>query len=322
MKNKTVDVIIPAYRPDERFNSLIEKLSQQTLLPQRILVMNTERSLWEQAPVCRAAFEAGHTAGGVPLTLVHLPQAEFDHGGTRDRAAAMSQADVLLFMTQDAVPADEYLIERLTAQLGENAGGEVAAAYARQLPAKDCSLLERCTRSYNYGEKSRVKSIGDLPELGIKTYFCSNVCAAYVRSVYEKLGGFEKQTIFNEDMIFAAKLIKAGYRIAYAADAQVVHSHNYSGKEQFKRNFDLAVSQAEHPEIFAEVPSEKEGIRLVKSTAAFLCRRGRIDLLPKLVWQSGCKYLGYFFGRRYRVLPKRVVLACSMNRKYWKNKVF
>lgn len=45
MKNKTVDVIIPAYRPDERFNSLIEKLSQQTLLPQRILVMNTELSL-------------------------------------------------------------------------------------------------------------------------------------------------------------------------------------------------------------------------------------------------------------------------------------
>ena len=138
MDKRTVEVIIPAYRPDERFNSLIEKLSQQTHLPQRILVMNTEESLWKQAPVCRAAFEAGHTAGGVQLTLVHLPQEEFDHGGTRDRAAAMSQADVLLFMTQDAVPEDEYLIERMLAQLGDDTGGSVAAVYARQLPAKDC----------------------------------------------------------------------------------------------------------------------------------------------------------------------------------------
>lgn len=322
MDNRTVEVIIPAYRPDERFNSLIEKLSQQTHLPQRILVMNTGESLWKQAPVCRAAFEAGHTAGGVQLALVHLPQEEFDHGGTRNRAAEMSQADVLLFMTQDAVPTDEYLIERLLEQLGDNTGGAVAAAYARQLPAKGCSLLERYTRSFNYGEKSRIKSLQDLPELGIKTYFCSNVCAAYVRSVYEAMGGFDRQTIFNEDMIFAAKLVKAGYKIAYAAEAQVVHSHNYSGKEQFRRNFDLAVSQADHPEIFAEIPSEKEGIRLVKSTAAFLCRRGRIDLLPKLLWQSGCKYLGYFFGSHYRVLPRRVVIAFSLNRKYWKNKVF
>lgn len=136
------------------------------------------------------------------------------------------------------------------------------------------------------------------------------------------MGGFEKQTIFNEDMIFAAKLIKAGYKIAYAADARVVHSHNYTGKQQFKRNFDLAVSQADHPEIFADVRSEKEGVRLVKSTAAYLCRHGRPYLLPKLIWQSGCKYLGYFLGSRYRALPKRVVTACSMNRKYWKNKVF
>lgn len=322
MDNRTVDVIIPTCRPDRRFDKLIEMLAGQTHLPQRILVMNTEKSLWEQAPVRKADFQAGHTASGVQLSVVHLPESEFDHGGTRDRAAAMSQADVLLFMTQDAVPADEYLIERMLEKLESNAAGAVAAVYARQLPAKDCNFLERYTRSFNYGKESMVKSVKDLPHLGIKTYFCSNVCAAYVRSVYEAKGGFEKRTIFNEDMIFAAKLIQSGYKVAYAADAKVVHSHNYSGMQQFKRNFDMAVSQTEHPEIFAEIRSEKEGIRLVKSSAVFLCRHGRVDLLPRLVWQSGCKYLGYFFGSHYRYLPKCIVRACSMNRKYWKNKVF
>lgn len=77
-------------------------------------------------------------------------------------------------------------------------------------------------------------------------------------------------TIFNEDMIFAAGMIQKGYSLAYCADARVIHSHNYSGLEQLHRNFDLAVSQADHPEIFQNVPSEKEGMRLVIDTARYL----------------------------------------------------
>lgn len=65
----------------------------------------------------------------------------------------------------------------------------------------------------------------------------------YRRSIYEKLGGFVKHTIFNEDMIFAGKLIQEGYAIAYVAEARVVHSHNYTNRQQLHRNFDLAVSR-------------------------------------------------------------------------------
>lgn len=318
MKIQTVDVMIPTHRPDGRFERLIEKLIHQTVKPMQILVMNTEESAWVLSSAAEAAFARGYAQNGVRLHVCHIPAAEFDHGGTRARAAAMSEADVILFFTQDAVPHDEYVVENLLRCLKEGA----AAAYARQLPQKDCSLLERYTRSFNYGEKSRVKSAADIPELGIKTYMCSNVCAAYVREVYEKLGGFEKKAIFNEDMIFAARLIKAGYRVAYAADACVLHSHNYSGRQQFQRNFDLAVSQADHPEIFADVPSEGEGIRLVKSTAAYLKEQGRMDLLPALIWQSACKYAGYLLGKQYRRLPAGFVRMCSMNKNYWKNKLF
>ena len=67
-------------------------------------------------------------------------------------------------------------------------------------------------------------------------------------------------------------MIQKGYSVVYAADARVYHSHNYSGRQQFHRNFDLGVSQAEHPEIFEGVPSEGEGIRLVKRSLGYLIR--------------------------------------------------
>ena len=307
----TVEVLIPVYKPGEELHQLLQKLRQQTYAPSRIRLLVTASA----AGFLKVAAMYGDDEETIPVVYTHIELDQFDHGGTRHRGASLSEADILLFMTQDAVPENESLIENLVRAL-ENE--QVAAAYARQLPAPDCHVLEQYTRQFNYPEESRIKTKEDLPVLGIKTYFCSNVCAAYRRDVYEKMGGFERRTIFNEDMIYAAGLIQAGYAVAYAADARVIHSHNYSGMQQLHRNFDLAVSQAEHPEIFEGVPSEGEGIRMVKSSAAWLCKTGRIYLIPKLVWQSGCKYLGYRLGKNYKKLPKPLVLWLTMNRRYWK----
>ena len=219
-------------------------------------------------------------------------------------------------MTQDAIPYDRKLTGKLVEAVSSS--DRIAAAYARQLPAADCGPVERYTRQFNYPEQSQIKGKEDLEELGIKTYFCSNVCAAYVRERYFALGGFTRKTIFNEDMIFAGHAVQEGYQIAYAADAQVIHSHNYTAMEQLHRNFDLAVSQADHPEVFAGVRSEGEGIRLVKQTAAWLVKTGRFWLVPDLVVKSGFKYAGYLLGKNYRKLPRPVVLWLTMNRAYWK----
>ena len=127
-----------------------------------------------------------------------------------------------------------------------------------------------------------------------------------------------RRTIFNEDMIYAAAAVKAGYKIAYEAQACVVHSHNYSHKQQLRRNFDLGVSQAEHPEVFANVPSESEGIRMVKEVTRYLKSRKQLDRLPHFYVQCFCKYAGFLLGKNYRKLPDKWVLALTSNKDYWK----
>lgn len=335
-----VDVIIPVYKPDESLFTLIAKLEEQTQPIQNILLMNTEEKYFEQLVFGSRSPEL---YGNV--RVFHLSKREFDHGGTRRSGVCKSNADYFVMMTQDAMPADEFLIEKLLAAFrspegadtkavtaeaagteeadagGQTGAGQTAVVYARQLPNRDCKDIERCSRLWNYPPKSQRKSLEDLDRLGIKTYFCSNVCAAYSRKIYDDLGGFVKHTIFNEDMLYAAKAVQNGYEIAYAADAKVFHSHNYTCMQQFHRNFDLGVSQAQHPEVFAGVPAEGEGKKLVAHTASYLKEQKKGYLVPKLYWVSAWKYAGYLLGKHYRSLPDFLVRQCSDNKTYWDKKI-
>ena len=303
------DIIIPVYKPDGKFLTLIEKLGKQSVLPNRIIIMNTEQKYYDRL-IYGTSFQKEHR----DMVVKHLSRREFDHGRTRNRGVQYSDTDFFIMMTQDAVPADEYLAERLLEQLGNE---NVAVAYARQLADGDSSEIEKYTRNFNYPEQSKIKTKADLETLGIKTFFCSNVCAAYNRKIFDELGGFVKHTIFNEDMIYAARAVEAGYGIAYTAEARVIHSHDYSNRKQFQRNFDLGVSQAQHPEVFAAYPSESEGIRLVRQLIRHLRESGHRSQIPHVMMQSGARYIGYQLGRHYRALPDKMVVRMSNNKEYW-----
>lgn len=304
-----IDVVIPTCKPGEEFLGLLEVLAEQTLTPGRIIIMNTEEKYFERLKYGRANLDAYQN-----VEVHHLSTREFDHGNTRNKGIKKSHAPYFVCMTQDAVPADEFLLEKLLEPL---LAGKAQVSYARQLPKRDCRPAERFTKEFNYPEQSRIKGEEDLAELGIKTFFCSNACAAYERATFDKLGGFTRRTIFNEDMIYASKVIRNGGKIAYAAQAKVLHSHNYTWRQNFRRNFDLGVSQADHPEVFGGIRSESEGIKLVRQTADYLKKNGDTKEIIPMLWCSGWKYLGYQLGRHYQKLPKKIVVSCSMNRNYW-----
>ena len=299
-----VDVIIPTYCPDQRTIGLVHRLLSQTYEVNRVYLIN---SLAEHFPVELTEF-------GEKVVIRHIPRQEFDHGGTRHLAVMESKADIVVCMTQDAVPVNERLIEELLTPFMDVSIGIV---YGRQLPAATANEIERFIRGFNYPTVSQVKSLSDLPRLGIKTFFCSNVCSAYRKDLYESLGGFENRIIFNEDMVMAAKLLHSGYKVAYAAEAKVIHSHNDGCLRLFKRNFDLGVSQAAYPEIFSLVNSESEGMKLVRLSIKHLWAIRKPWLIPSLLIFSGFKWIGYRMGRKYQRLPKWFVKRCSMNNAYW-----
>jgi rhamnosyltransferase len=313
-----VDVIIPVYKPDIKFKHLVERLVKQSVKPKHIFLMHTietaniEDEPWSTKDML--AYVRQLSSSSCIIECINIKKVDFDHGGTRNYGASLSQADIILFMTQDAVPGDKELIKNLIQPL-KNV--KVAASYGRQLAGDKAGVIEQYTRIFNYPEVNSIKSIEDLPRLGIKTYFCSNVCAAYNRDIYNKLGGFVLKTIFNEDMIMAASIIKAGYSIAYSAEAKVYHSHTYTYRQQFKRNFDLAVSQKQYSNIFSSVKSESEGIKLIKKTAKYLIENKHWLMIPDLILQSGFKYLGYLAGKQYERLPVWLIRKFSMNPGYW-----
>ena len=305
----TLDVVVPLYRPGAEFVTLIKMLKAQTLPVNRIILMNTEEALYEDF---KRRFSFDEKEYGAEVT--HITAEEFDHAGTRHAAMLKSSADVVVMMTQDAVPKDETLLEKLTAYLTEG----VAVAYARQLPKESAGALETITRDFNYPAKSQVRDESDIEKLGIKAFFCSDVCAAYRRNLYEAIGGFCVPAIFNEDMIYAYHALKAGYKVAYAADAEVYHSHRYTNMQQLHRNFDLGVSQADHPEIFEKIKSESEGKRLVKNAFKRFNRLRRPWLMIPFSVQCAFKLLGYKLGKKYKKLPKWLVLKLTGSGFYWK----
>ena len=195
MSNIKVDVVIPVYKPDKELRELLQKLQKQTHPVNRVIIINTDKQYFSDDYCVMPNME-----------VVHITRDEFDHGATRNMGIELCQGEYVLLMTMDAIPENEYLVEELLkAHVNNRENSPVAVSYARQLPREDCRLMEEYTRIYNYPEESMVKTKADVSRLGIKAYFCSDVCAMYNKEIYMKLGGFVSKAIFNEDMIFAAQ---------------------------------------------------------------------------------------------------------------------
>ena len=307
-----VDVVIPVYKPDKKLQMVISRLMGQTIVPSNIFLIHTRSS--EDDWHTEQLLQEVQTEYSV-VQVVSIAQEEFDHGGTRDMAMHLCKSQYVLMMTQDAMPKNGNLIETL-----RNAQGEkISVVFARQEPAKDCRIIERYTRTFNYpAESHSAMEKAAQTNNGIKSIFCSDVCAMYDRIAYEEVGGFPGKVIFNEDEIFAAKSLKAGYDIRYEAQAVVIHSHNYSGVQYFKRYFDLGVSQADFSYIFNEYHAEDEGIRLVKQTFRYLMKRKSYFDIPVLFYHSGMKLIGMKLGKMYRKLPDKIIMKCTSNKAYWK----
>ena len=302
-----ISIIIPTRNAEEYINNLIINLNNQTIKPKEIIVIDTN-SKDETKKICKQHNE---------VKFIQINDGEFDHGGTRNRAAKKASGDILIFMTQDAIPNNNRFIEELIKPLGKN---NIVASYGRQLPSESSSELEKFARGFNYTNEDVIKSKDDIDKLGVKAFFFSNVCSAFIKEEFYKVGGFPEKTIMNEDMIIASKFIFNNKKTYYASKAEVIHSHNYTYIQQFKRNFDVGVVFADSGHYFAGVKSESEGVKFVKEAIRYLIKRKKVHLIPYLIIESGFKFIGYKLGSNYKKLPIKYVKKMSMHSFYFDKK--
>ena len=225
-------VIIPCYNPDEKLNLLMHRLDEQ-IVGFHLLIIDSGHNKSYQRSLKFKCHD---------VSVVNIDPSEFNHGGTRQWGIGLHpEEDFYVFLTQDAILVDEHSLENLIAPFAYE---KIGAAYGRQLPHNDATLFASTAREINYGAESHVYSFADRGKYGMKTCFMSNSIAAYRRTAMEDVGGFPTNTILSEDMYVAAKMLMKGWKIGYAADACVYHSHNYTIMQEFKRYFDIGVFHA------------------------------------------------------------------------------
>lgn len=248
--------------------------------------------------------------------LVTIDAACFNHGDTRNFALQHldKSSDVVVFMTQDALLANADSLRNLQKAF---TNPSVGCAFGRQLPRLNATPLAAHARLFNYPETSSVVCLADKAQLGIKACFISNSFAAYRVKDLLAVGGFPTNVILGEDMTVAAKMLMAGKRVAYLADACVHHSHNYSVLEEFRRYFDTGVFHARNPWLLQTFGSAGgEGLRFVRSELLYLWRYAPW-WIPSAMVRTFAKLAGYRMGQFEALMPRWIKRWCSMHSRYW-----
>ena len=280
-----IGLVVLTLNPGPSFVDWLDAVRNQTLSPDELLVIDSQStdSYPEQAVRYGFAFH-------------RIRREEFGHGKTRQLAVEiLTGSEVIIFMTQDAILEKPDSLAHLIRGLESL---EVGAAYGRQLPQKGASPIEAHARLFNYPDRSRVKSLEDIQELGIKTPFFSNSFSAYKKNVLIEMGGFPVHLNFGEDVYVAARMILKGWKIAYVSDATVYHSHRYSYREEWRRYLQVGQFYGGETWIVKAFGNAKgEGMRFVLAELGYLFSINAL-LIPSSLFRTILKFVGYHLGKR------------------------
>ena len=284
-----VSVIIPTLNAENYIDGLLSSLCGQTVECEIIIV---DSSSLDRTTSIAASGNA---------KIVKVRKENFNHGKARNIGVQETTGDIVVFLTQDALPFDKHCLENLL-QLLESS--EIVASYGRQMPRSDASPVEGFARLFNYDDKPMIKGREDLSSLGIKTFFFSNVCSAIKTKEFKELGGFPENIVMFEDLIFAAKAILKGYKIAYVPEAKVFHSHNFSLMQQFHRYLDAGISLRNNAWIFEHAKANREGAEFLKQEIAYLSKNHQYQWIPYAIGESVFKFAGFWLGL-HGINPRR-----------------
>jgi glycosyltransferase involved in cell wall biosynthesis len=235
-------------------------------------------------------------AANLGCCVYSIPRREFDHGGTRNYGVSRASGDILVFLTQDALPKNPEFLQRLTAPIRD---GRAAAAYARQIAAPDANPREVFTRLYNYPPESCLRHITTIQHRTLRSFFFSNAASAFSRASFDSVGQFPAPVPAYEDLILCARLLNAGHYVAYVADAEVVHSHRLTLRETYRRYAGAGLIAKDHHNTLRCASSSGDGFTFTRQQVRYLLRVGRPELIPAAIAEAGVKAFAYCFGSMF-----------------------
>lgn len=277
-------LIIPTLNAGEQFQILLEQIAAQTLSIKKLIVDSESTD------------DTAKLAENFGLEVLTIPRKSFNHGATRQFALEkILPLDVVIFLTQDVLLHDDESLAKLVKIF--DADKSVGLSYGRQLPHLNATNEAAILRAFNYPAESQLRSFDDRKIYGIKTPFASNSFAAYRVEALQNVGGFPSNVPLCEDMYVAAKMLISGWKIFYAADAQVYHSHNYTVAQEFRRYVQIGKFHAQESWIRETFGSaEGAGKKFVFMKLSTLAKKNPLDCVGA-IFRDAAKFFGYRLGR-------------------------
>jgi rhamnosyltransferase len=225
-----VSVVIPTKNAGPLFRDTLEALRRQKYKDAIELVFVDSGSTDDTINMAEAYGAA----------VKSIPPQEFDHGLTRNLGIEMATGEIIILLSQDAIPGDDYLVQNFVDAFDDP---QVAGAYARQVPREDADILTK--RNLNNWLTGRtveeVRWIKDWdsykklsPMKRHHFYNFDDVCSAIRKSVWRSIPF--RASDFGEDIDWSQRILEAGWKIAYWPKSYVIHSHARSVPYEYKRN--------------------------------------------------------------------------------------
>jgi len=245
-----------------------------------------------------------------PVRLERIPPETFHHARTRNYAAGLAKGEVLVFLSQDAIPASDTWLAAFLRNFNELA---VGAVYGRQLPKAESGLERRSAFAFMYGADRIVKMPMDGIGLGHKYYHFSNANSAIRKIVWEATPFPEELKVF-EDVGIAKRILGSGWSIVYEPEAAVYHSHDFPLDVLFKRYFDIGVVY-QRLGIWSSgsrVSLWRDGWRGLQGKLSSLVNEGAREGAVSSIIKDVGKYAAIQLGRNERLLPRALKKKLSL----------
>lgn len=236
-KDPDISVILLTYNGERYINEVLTSIFRQTSRFQYEVIIIDSGSNDQSLEIIKKH----------PVEIHRIPNSEFGHGKTRNLGVKLARGKYIVFLTQDATPANEYWLENLVMPLAENRGA--AGAYSRQIPRPDCNPCEQRDIESGAPPVSMVKKVNFEDDLQKKYYDkhyplfmrFSDVSSCMKKDVMENMP-LNENIPMMEDQEWCKRAIEAGYTVIYEASSAVYHSHNYPLKMIYKRHVDYGKS--------------------------------------------------------------------------------